>query len=51
MKGSVTKDPEIERAHQEKHVLELQKLLINMNFNYMRSKDNKNSVTRIQALH
>jgi hypothetical protein len=39
MKGSITKDPEFKRAHQEKDMLELQKLLHNINFNYRRSRE------------
>ena len=39
MKGSLTKDPEFEKAHQEKDVLKLKKLLKNINFNYKRSKE------------
>ena len=38
-KGSLTKVPESEKAHQEKDVLTLQKLLKNINFNYRRSKE------------
>ena len=38
MKGTLTKDPEFEKAHQEKEVLTLRKLLKNINFNYSRSE-------------
>ena len=39
MKGILTKDPESEKAHQEKDVLTLRKLLKNINFNYRRSEE------------
>ena len=39
MKGSLTKDPEFERAHQDKDVLTLRKLLKNINFNYRIRKE------------
>ena len=38
-KGTLTKDPEFEEAHQEKDVLTLRKLLKNINFNYRRSNN------------
>ena len=37
MKGTLTEDPEIKKAHQEKDVMTLMKLLKNINFNYKRS--------------
>ena len=39
MKGTLTEDPEFEKAHQEKDVLTLRKLLKNIKFNYRRSKE------------
>ena len=39
MKGSLNEDPEFERAHQEKDVLKLRKILKNINFNYKRSEE------------
>ena len=39
MEGTLTKDPEFEKAHQEKDVLTLRKLLKNINFNYRRSEE------------
>ena len=39
MKGILTKDPESEKAHQEKDVLTLRMLLKNTNFNFRRSKE------------
>ena len=38
MKGILTKDPESEKAHQEKDVLTLRKLLKNIKFNYKKSE-------------
>ena len=38
-KGTLNKDPEFEREHQEKDVLTLRKLLKNINFNYRRSEE------------
>ena len=39
MKGTLTEDPEFKKAHQEKDVLMLRKLLNNINFNYRRSEE------------
>ena len=39
MKGTLTEDPEFEKAHQEKDVLTPRKLLKNINFNYRRRKE------------
>ena len=39
MKGALIKDLEFEKAHQEKDVLTLRKLLKHINFNYRRSKE------------
>ena len=39
MKGSLTEDPKFERAHQEKDVLKLRKLLKNISFNYKRGEE------------
>ena len=37
--GTLTKDQEIERAHQEKDLMAMRKLPRNINFNYRRSKE------------
>ena len=39
MKESLTKDPEFEKAHQEKDVLKLRKLTKNITFYYRRSNE------------
>ena len=39
MKGTLTKDQEFEKAHQEKDVLTPRKLFKNINFNYRRSEE------------
>ena len=41
MKGTLTKDPGFEVAHQEKDMLTLRKLFKNINFNYRRSEELK----------
>ena len=38
MKEALTKDPESEKAQQDKDVLTLRKLLKNINFNYRRNE-------------
>ena len=46
-KGSLIEDQELERAHQEKNVLKLQKLPNNTNFDYNRSKEPSKSLWQV----
>ena len=47
MKGSLTEDPEFERAHQEKDVLKLRKLLKNINLKYKRREESINTLWQV----